>query len=232
MNKDKNPVIEKILNLTLEILCLLTGEDYMVVKKQRKNVTDSNSSFITDGFCRNQSSIMEPSLNSPMHKDKITMMELPNKVLHLPTAEVPVRCEDVAVYLSMEEWQYLEEHKENYEDLMKLNHQPLISVGSDNAAPDSVTRKESDSELSGTVQDPWERFHHNTDEASVGIDSTYQLVEPIRNRQKGHLNTHESVNFGPISWRTEICYLHKSVPVTAKSVAVGRHASHQELWHA
>ncbi|XP_018101126.1 gastrula zinc finger protein XlCGF48.2-like isoform X2 [Xenopus laevis] len=34
MNKDRNQVTEKILNLTLEIIFLLTGEDYMVVKKQ------------------------------------------------------------------------------------------------------------------------------------------------------------------------------------------------------
>ncbi|XP_031751809.1 zinc finger protein 300 isoform X3 [Xenopus tropicalis] len=39
MNKDRNQVTEKILNLTLEIIFLLTGEDYMVVKKQEPGDT-------------------------------------------------------------------------------------------------------------------------------------------------------------------------------------------------
>ncbi|KAM4794915.1 uncharacterized protein WCC33_000069 [Rhinophrynus dorsalis] len=64
LNKDKNQVNEKILNLTLEIIFLLTGEDYMVVKKQIDHVTDSIIPCVRDEFCRTQSTVMEPSVNS------------------------------------------------------------------------------------------------------------------------------------------------------------------------
>ncbi|KAM4794927.1 uncharacterized protein WCC33_000083 [Rhinophrynus dorsalis] len=56
MNKDRSQVNEKILNLTLEIIFLLTGEDFIVVKKQRDHVTDE--------ALGPAESITEPSPNS------------------------------------------------------------------------------------------------------------------------------------------------------------------------
>ncbi|KAM4795517.1 uncharacterized protein WCC33_000583 isoform 3-T3 [Rhinophrynus dorsalis] len=64
MHKDTSHVNEKILNLTLEIIFLLTGEDYIVVKKQDDHVADSSSPCATDRFCRTQSPVMEASPNS------------------------------------------------------------------------------------------------------------------------------------------------------------------------
>ncbi|KAM4794618.1 uncharacterized protein WCC33_019343 [Rhinophrynus dorsalis] len=130
MIKDKNPVTEKILNLTLEIICLLTGEDYMIVRKQSHHVTESSGHCESEGLFKTQSPFIDHPPNSLTHKRRNykNMLELP-KDLPLPTAEVPVRCEDVAVYLSMEEWEYLEEHKEHYKYLMREDHQPLLSQG-------------------------------------------------------------------------------------------------------
>ncbi|KAM4706530.1 zinc finger protein 777-like [Discoglossus pictus] len=89
MNKEKKKmekVAERFLNQALEMIYLLTGEEYTIVKK-----------------------------NSPH--------------IHHLTREVPIKCDDVAVYFSMEEWEYIEGHKELYKDMMMENHQTLRTLG-------------------------------------------------------------------------------------------------------
>ncbi|XP_066443186.1 oocyte zinc finger protein XlCOF8.4-like [Eleutherodactylus coqui] len=120
---------ERILNLTLEIIYLLMGEDYTVVKKTSgEHVTSSSLPCVSEGW----SSILDPQTHSAINEQKI--LELTHKIIHLLTGEVPVRCEDVTVYFSMEEWEYLEGHKDLYEDVMMENHQPP-------ASPDGNSKK-------------------------------------------------------------------------------------------
>ncbi|XP_066449304.1 oocyte zinc finger protein XlCOF8.4-like [Eleutherodactylus coqui] len=126
MRKDGSEVTKIILNLSLEIIYLLTGEDYMMVKKTLGDGTIPNSHLHeSGGWSRSQSPITEAPPHLPIHEQKI--LELTNKITELLTGEVPIRCQDVAVYFSMEEWEYLEGHKDLYKDVKMENHQPPIS---------------------------------------------------------------------------------------------------------
>ncbi|XP_069608975.1 gastrula zinc finger protein XlCGF57.1-like isoform X1 [Ranitomeya imitator] len=106
MDKDKGYVAERILNLTLQILYLLTGEDYTPLK----TAEEKGSATVT-------------SPHSLVHEQKI--LNLTNRIIELLTGEVSIRSQDVTVYFSMEEWDYIEGHKDLYKDIMET-HQNLI----------------------------------------------------------------------------------------------------------
>ncbi|XP_075070577.1 uncharacterized protein LOC142159778 isoform X6 [Mixophyes fleayi] len=133
MDKDRSHMTEEILNLTLEIIYLLTGEDCTVEKKS--GVSPSSRPCVSGGLSRTQSPITVPPPHSLIHErnNDQRILELTNKIIQLLTGEVPIRCQDVTVYFSMEEWEYLEGHRGLYKDVMMENHQPLTSLdGSSN----------------------------------------------------------------------------------------------------
>ncbi|KAM9321944.1 uncharacterized protein PAF06_003577 [Gastrophryne carolinensis] len=104
---------EGVMEITLQILQLLTGEGYMVVKRP------------IDGSGRRS---WRPE--SPLVVEKI--LHLTGRITELLTGEVPVRCQDVAVYLSLEERQYLEGHKELYKAAMMED--PSLSLAGKGAS--------------------------------------------------------------------------------------------------
>ncbi|KAM5140634.1 uncharacterized protein ACMZJ9_014519, partial [Mantella aurantiaca] len=120
MEKDRNKMATRILSLTLEIIYLLTGEDYVVVKK-------SGEDQILEGQSRTQCPISEPSLLSTTAESNSDqkILEVTQKMIGLLT----IRCQDVTVYFSMEEWEYLEGHKDLYKDVMMEDHQTLPTPG-------------------------------------------------------------------------------------------------------
>ncbi|XP_069837831.1 zinc finger protein 547-like [Dendropsophus ebraccatus] len=120
MDNPKNHLTNRILNLTLEIIFILTGEDYAIVKKKSgEYVTPSTCLPELGGWGRTKS----PTKKSPQN-----ILQLTNQILELLTGEVPIRCQDVAVYFSMEEWEYVEGHKDLYHNVIMENRQPLISL--------------------------------------------------------------------------------------------------------
>ncbi|XP_063813886.1 zinc finger protein 684-like isoform X2 [Pseudophryne corroboree] len=131
MDMDSGTVTERILHLTLEIIYLLTGEDYTVVRKPSSECeTPSSCPHVSGELSRTQSLITLPPSHSLMHErhnDK-KILELTNKIIQLLTGEVPIRCQDVTVYFSMEEWEYIEQHRDLYKDVMMKNHRPLTSL--------------------------------------------------------------------------------------------------------
>ncbi|XP_073408751.1 uncharacterized protein [Dendrobates tinctorius] len=132
MNSNRDSKIGKIVRLTIEMLFLLTGEDYMSVKKTS---SEPRRAPVYDIWERPLSPIRDPSPNPPIPEDinEQKILELIHKMIELLTGEVPIRCQDVAVYFSMEEWEYLEGHKDLYKDVMMEVPQPLRS-------PDDSTR--------------------------------------------------------------------------------------------
>ncbi|XP_073451145.1 gastrula zinc finger protein XlCGF66.1-like [Aquarana catesbeiana] len=107
MKMDEELLTERILDLTLEIIYLLTGESLPAVKKFGDRVTIN---------------VHPPYFWTPNRQNNRKILEVTNKIIELLTGEVPIRCQDVTVYFSMEEWEYLEGHKDLYKDVMMGDH--------------------------------------------------------------------------------------------------------------
>ncbi|XP_071986783.1 uncharacterized protein [Engystomops pustulosus] len=119
MDKTKNHMTEKILKLALEIIYLLTGEDYGPVDNSTIHPTRIAHDL---GKSRRSSVDHGPSLGSDESNEKI--LEVTKKILELLTGEVPIRHEDIIVCFSMEEWEYVQGHKDVYKDLMGTDPEP------------------------------------------------------------------------------------------------------------
>ncbi|XP_069606369.1 gastrula zinc finger protein XlCGF66.1-like [Ranitomeya imitator] len=127
METDRDKM-ERIVHLTLEILFRLTGEDCTVVKKTS---SERCQDPVSEGWGRPLSPISGPLAHPLIHKDinEQQILELTYKMIELLTGEVPIRCQDVTINFSMEEWEYLEGHKDLYKDVMMEVPQSLTSPG-------------------------------------------------------------------------------------------------------
>ncbi|XP_077136453.1 uncharacterized protein LOC143793398 [Ranitomeya variabilis] len=124
MDEDRNGTTRRLFHLALEIISLLSGEDYTIV---RRTPGDGVTPIIhlQESGGRSPGPITEPPPHSLLHERNKKILELSNKMIELLSGEVPIRCQDVAVYLSMEEWEYLEGHQDRYQDVMMEELRPL-----------------------------------------------------------------------------------------------------------
>ncbi|XP_069833105.1 oocyte zinc finger protein XlCOF8.4-like [Dendropsophus ebraccatus] len=156
MEKDRNEISKRILHVTLEIIRLLTGEDYTIVKKTwGEGVAFPQES---GGRSRARGPITEPP--SLIHEQKI--LELTHRMTELLTGEVPIRCQDVAVYFSMEEWEYVEGHKDLYR-----GEQPLMMEDQ----PPGLTAQDGGSDRNPPERCPCPLYSQDCPEGNVPADN-------------------------------------------------------------
>ncbi|XP_073536839.1 uncharacterized protein [Phyllobates terribilis] len=180
MNRDRDKMAERILHLTLEILFRLTGEDYTVMKK---TCSERCQTPVSEGWGRPLSPITGPPPHPLIHEDinDQKILELTYKMIELLTGEVPIRCQDVTVYFSMEEWEYLEGHKDLYKDIMMEVPQRLTSpvLSSKRTTPERCPCllpqdcKQEDPNVSQDHQGE-DVIHINTTETYVRDDERYK----------------------------------------------------------
>ncbi|XP_073398471.1 uncharacterized protein [Dendrobates tinctorius] len=203
IDMDRDKMSERILHLTLEILFRLTGEDYTVVKKTN---SERCQDPVSEGWGRPLSPITGPPPHPLIHEDinDQKILKLLYKMIELLTGEVPIRCQDVAVYFSMEEWEYLEGHKDLYKDVMMEVPQPLTSpdLSSKRTTPERCPRpllpqdcKQEDPSVPQDHQGE-DLTHINTTEIYVRDDErckeeipTYDYPDDYIRRSEGQLTS-------------------------------------------
>ncbi|XP_069606304.1 zinc finger protein 1 homolog [Ranitomeya imitator] len=171
MDGNRDKMAERLLYLTIEILFRLTGEDYTVVKKTS---SEHCQAPVSEGWGRTLSPIIGPSSYPLEHEDinDQKILELTYKMIELLTGEIPIRFQDVTIYFSMEEWEYLEEHKDLYKDIMMEVPQtltsPVLSRTSPERSPDPLLPQDCKHEDANVPQD-----HQGEDLTNINTTETY-----------------------------------------------------------
>ncbi|XP_077322568.1 uncharacterized protein LOC143956252 isoform X1 [Lithobates pipiens] len=170
MEENPSHMTERILNLTLEIIYLLTGEKYAAVKITCiEGLLQGMYPAMSERWGRSQNSIAVPPPHSPVleRNNMQNILEVTEKIIELLTGEVPIRCQDVTENISKEN-KYLEVRKDLYKDVMMENQPPLTSPdGSSNGNPPERCPRPLYSRDS--TQEDHTIPHHDKGEESINI---------------------------------------------------------------
>ncbi|XP_075195137.1 uncharacterized protein LOC142295908 [Anomaloglossus baeobatrachus] len=172
MEQDRDHMAARILDLTLEIIYWITGEDHTVVKTSSGECVTPR---VSGGRSRTPSAITEPPPHSLIHEQKI--LELTHRITELLSGEVPMRCQDVTVYFSMEEWEYLEGHKDLYKEVMMED-------------PPSITSPDGSSQRNPPERSPHPLYSQDRPEKEEDVSRDHQ-VDEVLNVGSVHENSRE-----------------------------------------
>ncbi|PIO30012.1 hypothetical protein AB205_0126900, partial [Aquarana catesbeiana] len=126
MVKEREQLAEAILNHALEIICLLTVEDYIIVKRPdgTRCAFSIRAAEVKSNTCDSTSGCPELSFTLLGMEDKTQRMiaQLANKIIQLWTRKVT--CEAVAVHFAKDECEYLQGH-----GAQSKNSQDTFTIG-------------------------------------------------------------------------------------------------------
>uniref|UniRef100_A0A8C5MDA1 C2H2-type domain-containing protein n=1 Tax=Leptobrachium leishanense TaxID=445787 RepID=A0A8C5MDA1_9ANUR len=199
-HKTKNPMTDKILELTLEIIYLLTGEDYIVVKKLGGFREDNHCPNVLESICRSQNPIVTARPCSPEGNNEKKILWLANKLVSLLTGEVSLRCDDVAVTFSEKQEGGMERHKDPNKDGAAETFHFLRAQG--------IHRNLSE----WSVRDPRERQEKSVQtECNAGLEPSDQTfsMSPSQSMERSHSAELEGGEFIPPDYQMvegeEVC---------------------------
>ncbi|OCT58901.1 hypothetical protein XELAEV_18001390mg [Xenopus laevis] len=109
-NEEERGKKERMVNLTLEMIYLLTGEHYIPRKK-----SDDGGALHAPG------SVIQKENN----KNDKKILELMSNIIQLLTGEVAIRTGHVSIYFSLDEWDYIKGNQDLYREGIKEEPQQL-----------------------------------------------------------------------------------------------------------
>ncbi|XP_068111862.1 zinc finger protein 383-like isoform X2 [Hyperolius riggenbachi] len=129
----RSPVI---LNLIMEAIHLLVNENYVFVQKGACHSEDNNKTKRTMEPGETARAITDTT-QLILERHNKDILEVVNRMTEHLTGEVSIRCQDVSIYFTMEEWQYIEGHRDLYKDVM-IEQELFMSANSFDHRPDGL----------------------------------------------------------------------------------------------
>uniref|UniRef100_A0A8C5MG24 C2H2-type domain-containing protein n=1 Tax=Leptobrachium leishanense TaxID=445787 RepID=A0A8C5MG24_9ANUR len=122
--KVRNQMTERVLDLTVEIIFLLTGEDYIILKRLGEHKLPSSKPLLLEKGCI----ILGPHSQENERNNEQTILELSNQIIHLLTGEVPSNHEDVTVHSSKKQSDYVDEIHTVNQNIISEDQRPLHGI--------------------------------------------------------------------------------------------------------